>query len=305
MTSSRILARPAFVAGLVIVVLFALVALAAPLLAPPEGDSPYIVPRDGFKPLPQPPNADHPLGTTEGQNDVYYALIWGTRAAFRVGLLISLGRALFGILVGVLSGYYGGLVDAILMRLTDSFLAFPIMAAAMVMLVVFGNILDSTASGGRLLMTQRIEYTIILALVLFGWMPHARLIRGNILAEREKEYIQAAHATGVKSPRIMFRHLLPNALQGLFVLVASDIGAMVVLVAAFNFVGFGASTKGELAADWGQLLSLSRNWIIGTPSDSFEYWYTYLPISAAIVLFAIGWNLVGDGLRDALDPRLR
>jgi peptide/nickel transport system permease protein len=154
-------------------------------------------------------------------------------------------------------------------------------------------------------MVRRIETVMLVALIVFGWMSYARVVRGNVLAEREKEYVQAARATGVGGWRILFRHMLPNVTQGLFVLAAADVGAMVVLVAAFNFIGFGATGQGEMPAEWGQILNVARNWIIGSPGNAFEYWYTYVPISAAIVLFAIGWNLIGDGLRDALDPRLR
>jgi peptide/nickel transport system permease protein len=306
MSIKAILSRPSLAAGSLIVLAFLTAAIVAPLIAPtPEGESPYIIPRAGFAPLPRPPGPDHPLGTLEGQSDVYYGLVWGVRVAFRIGLTITLGRAIAGILVGLLSGYYGGVVDSILMRLTDAFLAFPIMAAAMVMLALFGNVSDSLASGGRLLASDRVEQIIMLTLVAFGWMPYARLMRGNVLSEREEEYMQAARSTGVKHRRIIFRHLLPNVTQGLFVLVASDIGAMVALVAVFNFIGLTASSKGAVAADWGQMLSLARNWIIGSPANAFEYWYTYMPVSAALVLFSIGWNLIGDGLRDLLDPHSR
>jgi peptide/nickel transport system permease protein len=306
MNLRTIRSRPSLTIGGLIVLAFLAVALAAPILAPPpEGKSPYIIPRYGFALLPQPPGPGHPLGTLEGQSDVYYGLIWGVQVAFRIGLVITCGRAVIGVFVGLFSGYYGGVVDAALMRLTDAFLAFPIMAAAMVMLALFGNVTDALASGGRLLSTVRIERIIMFTLIVFGWMPYARLIRGNVLSERPKEYMQAATSVGNRPSRMIFRHLLPNVTQGLFVLVASDIGAMVALVAVFNFIGLTASSLGEVAADWGQMLSLSRNWIIGSPADAFEYWYTYMPVSAAIVLFSIGWSLIGDGLRDALDPRMR
>ncbi len=148
---------------------------------------------------------------------------------------------------------------------------------------------------------------LVFCLIAFGWMQYARLVRGNVLVEREKEYIQAALSVGVRAPRLIFRHLLPNIPQGLLVLIASDIGAMVVLAAVFTFLvgvdGMSAAISG--GADWGRMLSASRNWVITARSSPFKYWYTYLPPSAALVLFSIGWNLVGDGLRDVLDPRLR
>lgn len=291
MIVKKILARPSLVAGIVIVLAFLIVALAAPVIAPPEGDSPYLIPRDGVGPIPRPPSPTHPLGTLEDQYDVFYGLIWGIRAAFRVGLIVTLSRVAIGVLLGLLSGYYGGLVDAVAMRTADAFMSFPIISPVMV---------------GLLVLPFTDEQTLVLVLVLFGWMSYARLMRGNVLSAREMEYVEAARATGAQSRRIIFRHLLPNSTHGLFVLVASDIGAVVVLVTAFTFIRLVGNYVGRLmSADWGQMLSQSRNWIIGTPANAFEYWYTYIPVSLAIVLFAIGWNLIGDGLRDVLDPRMQ
>lgn len=292
-----VLSKPGLAVGGLILLAFGVIAIAAPLLAPPEGESPYLLPRDGLASLPKPPCPSHPLGTMSGQYDVFYGLVWGTRVAFRIGLSITLGRALIGVLWGLLSGYYGGLLDALLMRITDAFMAFPIVAVAMVMVALFRQPLWLEPMGGR------IEQIIILTLVLFGWMPYARLVRGNVLAERHKQYIEAALSVGALNRRILFRHLLPNVTQGLFVLIASDIGAMTVLVAAFSFIGLTGGFNPR--ADWGEMLSIARNWVIGTRGNAFEYWYTYLPASLCIVLFALGWNLVGDGLRDVLDPRLR
>lgn len=305
MTARRFVKQPSLLIGLAIVGLFAAVALAAPLIAPPQGRSPAIIPRDGFGPMPLPPGTEHPFGTTENQNDIFYGVIWGTRAAFRVGVLVTLGRLLIGGLIGLIAGYRGGWVDALLMRMTDAFLAFPVIAAVMVMLAVFGNVIELLSEGDQLFMLRRVETVIIAALVLFGWMPYARMIRGNALSEREKEYVHAARATGIPGWRILFRHLLPNVTQGMFVMSASDVGAMVVFVSALNFIGFGAASFGEMPAEWGQLLSVSRNWIVGAGGNAFEYWFTFVPVSLAVVLFAIGWNLIGDGLRDALDPRMR
>ncbi|HSJ58866.1 MAG TPA: ABC transporter permease [Anaerolineae bacterium] len=305
MTASRFLRQPSLLIGLAIVALFAAVALAAPLIAPPQGRSPDVIPRDGFSAQPLPPGDDHPFGTTQSQNDIFYGVIWGTRAAFRIGVLVTLGRLLIGGLVGLVAGYQGGWVDALLMRITDAFLAFPVIAAVMVMLAVFGNVIELLGSGDQMFMLRRVEIVITVALVLFGWMPYARMIRGNALSEREKEYMQAARASGVPGRRILFRHLLPNVTQGIFVLSASDVGAMVVLVSALNFIGFGAGTMGEMPAEWGQLLSVSRNWIVGAGGNAFRYWFTFVPVSLAVVLFAVGWNLIGDGLRDAFDPRTK
>jgi peptide/nickel transport system permease protein len=295
MTIKHVLSKPELVVGGLIVLAFAAVAIAAPAIAPPEGENLYVIPADGFGAVPQPPSPDHPLGLMPDQTDVLYGLIWGTRVAFKIGLSVALGRALIGLLLGLISGYYGGLLDAIIMRVTDAFLAFPIVAAVLVMLTFFG-------SGWWGIQTGGVNRIVILSLILFGWMRHARLVRGNTLAEREKEYVKAAISIGAQNRRIIFRHVLPNAWQGLLVFIASDIGMALVLAAMFSFIGLSGS---HTLANWGQMLNLSRDWIIGTATNAFEYWYTYLPPSMAIVFFSIGWNLIGDGLRDVLDPRLR
>jgi peptide/nickel transport system permease protein len=303
----RAASSPALVTGCLIILVFLVVAIAAPILAPPEGGTPSIIPRDGYGAEPQPPGPGHPLGTMEEQGDVYYGLVWGARAAFRLGLIITLGRALIGILIGLTSGHWGGLTDSFLMRFTDAFLAFPIIAVVMVTVALYGHDLIVMPNGQRYPIPSgpRTEAVIILSLIAFGWMAYARLVRGNILSEREKEYMQAARSVGVTNRRMVFRHLLPNSTHGLPVLIASDIGMMVVWMAAFNFIGLIQGQKSMMVADWGQMLAFARDWIVGTPTNAFAYWYTFLPVSLAIVLFSIGWNLIGDGLRDLFDPRLR
>lgn len=302
----NILARPSLVLGILIVLVFFILAAAAPLIAPPvDEENPYLIPQYGFGAFPQPPSAEHPLGLMARQQDVFYGLVWGTRTALKVGLFVTVGRLLIGAVLGLVSGHYGRLVDAVIMRVTDAFMAFPIIAAVMVTVALFAREATVVPGGRMFLVPSREEQVIILTLVAFGWMSYARLLRGNVLAEREKDYMQAARAIGVGNRRVIFRHLFPNVTQGLFVLVASDIGAVVVLLTMFTFIGLVRPAMGTMEADWGQMLSVSRDWIIGSPSNAFEYWYTYVPVSVAIVLFSIGWSLIGDGLRDVLDPRLR
>lgn len=291
----RRLLRPGLVGGLVIVLCFVAVSLAAPVLAPPEGDDPYTMPTSSFRVKPEAPRPGYPLGTTERSFDVFYGLVWGTHIAFRIGLSVTLGRLLIGMVIGLVSGYYGGWLDAAIMRITDAFLAFPIVPATLVMLAFFGP-----RTLGQVGASSGVDSIIVLSLILFGWMQYARLVRGNVLAERAKQYVEAAISIGASSRHIIWRHVVPNIPQGLFVLAASDVGAMVVLAAVFTFLGLSGRPG---LADWGWMLNIGRNWIIGTPSNAFQYWYTYLPPIAAIVLFSIGWNLIGDGLRDVMDPR--
>lgn len=295
MTLPHVLSNPRFLLGGLIVLLFVAVAVAAPWIAPPNEENAYLIPSGGISLKPAPPSAEHPLGMMEGERDIVYGLVWGTRAAFKIGLPVALGRALIGVVIGLVSGYYGGPLDAVLMRITDAFLSFPIVAAVLVMLTFFGGGWLGIHTGG-------VNRIIVLALILFGWMQYARVMRGNVLSVREEEYVEAAISIGASHPHIIVHHILPNASQELLVLVTSDIGAMVVLAAMFSFIGLSGS---KALADWGQMLNWGRNWIIGSPANPFQYWYMYAPPSAAIVLFSIGWNLIGEGLREVLDPRQR
>lgn len=300
-----ILTRPSLAIGVFIVSVFIVMAAAAPLLAPPaDKENPYLMHREGFRLMPEPPGPEHLLGKLPQQFDIYYGLVWGTRTALKYGLLVAMGRLVIGSVLGLISGYYGKWVDGIIMRITDAFLAFPIIAAVMLGLSFFAITAQTYPGGGRLIQRSNDEQVIIMTLILFGWMSYARLVRGNVLVEREKDYMQAAVANGAGSVRIMFRHLLHNITQGLFVLVASDIGAVVVLLSAFSFIGLipPGHSNFQMAADWGKMLVASRDWIIGSSGSPFENWYTYMPVSLAIILFSMGWNLIGDGLQKIMNP---
>ena len=266
--------------GIALLAAFLAIAVGAPLIAPPvEGTNPYIIPRAGFLTTPKAPNAQHLFGTTEGQYDIFYAVIWGTRTAFKVGLIVVLATTSVGVAIGSIAGYFGGLVDEVLMRLTDIFMAIPFLIAVMVLTTLLGRGLDK----------------VMIALIVFDWMESARLIRGNILQAREEEYILAARALGFNDFRIIIRHLLPNTVFPVVIQASMRIGTLVVTASALSFLGLGAPQD---YADWGQILSYSRNW------QGVEYWYTIFYPALAMVLFVLAWNLVGDALRDTFDPRL-
>lgn len=283
----KLLKNPLGVAGLVLLLFFVVIGILAPVLAPPAWQNePYRIPRDGYGSMPKPPSEEHPFGTAEGQFDIYYGIIWGTRTAWRVSLIVVGVSAAIGIFLGSISAFYGGILDEILMRITDIFYAFPFLVAAMVLTSILGRGLTN----------------VMIALVFFGWMGYARLIRSDILRLREADYVQAARAAGAGTGRLLLRHILPNAIWPVVVQASMSMGSIVITAAALSFLGVGAPLG---YADWGQLISYARNWILGLYGNPLAYWYVVIYPSIAITLFCLSWNLVGDALRDILDPRLR
>lgn len=288
MTVLRYLLRnPLSLFGMVLLIGFVVVALFAPLLAVPEPYqiSPYDTPRAGFWAQPQPPSDEHPFGTTQGQFDIYYGLVWGTRTAFKIGLGVVLISVFVGVLIGSVSAFYGGLVDEVLMRIVDVFMAVPILIAAMVLTALLGKGL----------------VPMIIALSAFGWMNYARVVRSEILRVKEMDFVHAARAYGTSDRRLILQHILPNTFFPVLVLATMATGSMVLAASALSFLGVGTE---EGYADWGQFIAYSRNWIVGHGDNPFAYWYTLFFPGMAIFLFVLSWNLVGDALRDILDPRI-
>lgn len=284
----RLRRNPLSVTGLTLIVLFVLVAIFAPVIAPPpEGHrDPYQIPHESFAPDPKPPRAGHPFGTTTEQFDLYYGIVWGTRTAFRVSLTVILISVVIGLVLGGFAGVRGGVADEAVMRITDIFLAFPGLILAVVIVAILGKGLDK----------------VLIALALVSWPVYARLLRGEILSIRNRDFVEAARALGAGQLRIFFRHVLPNTVYPVLVYGSLDVGGVVISAAALSFLGLGAEVG---YADWGMLINLSRSWIIGTPGNATQYWYTLVFPGLAISLFVLGWNLLGDAFRDILDPRLR
>ena len=228
----------------------------------------------------------HLWGTASGQWDIYYGVIWGTRTAFQTGLMITAIVLVIGVLLGSISAYYGGLVDNIIMRIVDIFLTLPFILAALILAAVLTPRLGNSI------------YPAVFALIAFGWMGYARLVRGDILSVRERDYVLAARVVGVKDSRILMKHILPNAIFPTLVLASLAIGDVVLNFAALSFLGIGTQLG---YADWGQILSFARNWI----TNLQDYSYIIVAPGITLVLFVMGWNLVGDAMRDVLDPRMR
>jgi len=305
-TIRKLFSNASSLVGIVLLIIFIIIAVFAPIIAPPLSDDPYQVPRMSWNVNPQAPGfimsdnirevydymgknvkQDRAIcGTTEGGYDIFYGLIWGTRTAFKIGLITVIISAFIGVFIGSISAYFGGWIDEIIMRITDIFLSFPFLVAAMVLTTILGRGLDK----------------VMISLITFGWMGYARLIRGSILAAKEETYVMAAKALGVKDIKIIGKHLLPNTIFPVMVQVTMNIGSMVITAATLSFLGVGAPVG---YADWGQMVSFARNWIIGSPGHAGQYWYVVFYPGIFIVLFVLSWNLIGDTLRDILDPRLR
>ncbi len=295
---SKILRNPSAIIGFSLLIFFILVAIFAPLIAQPVNpvftdddgkpmklDNPYIMPIITWSSEPVPPSREHPFGMIQGR-DIFYGIVWGTRTAFFIGLTVTIISTLFGIIVGSIAGYYGGWIDEIIMRVTDIFMSIPFLLAAMVLTSILGNGLDK----------------VMIALTIFGWMGAARLIRANILQVKEEQFVMAAKALGIKDYFIILRHVLPNTIFPVLIQASMRMGSLVITAAGLSFLGLGAPVG---FADWGTMLNLTRNWILGSSGEAFKYWYSIVYPGTAMVLFVLAWNLVGDALRDVFDPRLK
>ncbi|MBY9002739.1 MAG: ABC transporter permease [Candidatus Lokiarchaeota archaeon] len=230
------------------------------------------------------PNALHPLGTTKFGRDVLARLIFGARTSLTVALPAIGMSVIFGVMIGVIAAYYGGWIDALIMRIIDIFLAFPALILALVFVAVLGNAFNTG---------PQIEY-IMLAWGILGIPYYSRLIRGNVLQAKELPYIQAARVSGAGNARIMFKHILPNVIQPIIISVTFDIGGIILSLAGLSFLGF----SDYRMIDWGNEIAVGRQFLYTAPWAS-------LWAGLFILLAVLGFMLLGDGLRDALDPRLK
>jgi ABC-type dipeptide/oligopeptide/nickel transport system permease subunit len=291
--------------GLLLVAFYFFLAIAAASIAPPtdpaKPEEYKFVGRITNQIL-LPPNQQWLLGTglldPFGQIDIFYSVVWGSRSALQFGLTTACATAIFGTLIGAISGYLGGFVDSFTMRMTDAFLTIPVIAGVWLIQQVFFPPYPIYLEPPpiRALMEGLGLNPVMLGFILFSWMPYARLINANVARLKNVDFILASHSLGASKLRIIFKHVLPNTISPAVVLVARDVGGMVILEAAFTFIGLG------LGNVWGQMLVSNRNRIIGVGGNPLMYWWTYLPPTLALIFFGIGWNLLGDGLNDALNP---
>lgn len=259
--------------GLVVIALLILIAIFAPLLAPYSPTQ-----QDLYRVL-APPSRVHLLGTDNLGRDLLSRLLYGARVSLFVGVVSSLVSALIGVPVGLIAGFRGGVVDAIIMRVTDAFLCFPPLVFILAMSAALGPGLEN----------------VMMSFALFGWTGFARITRGQVLQVRELPFIEAARSVGVPRMRIMFRHVLPNVAAPVLIALTVSIGIAILIESGVSFLGLGVQPP---TASWGKELRVGFTYLAAAPLFAIA---PGVMISLAIISF----NFVGDGLRDALDPRLR
>lgn len=270
----RFLRHKPAVISLVVLLALAMVAALAPVLAPQPFD------QQDFTIIgnPQPPSAAHPFGTDQLGRDTFSRVLYGARVSLSVGLLSALMAATIGTLLGALAGFHRGLVDDLLMRFTDLVLSIPILP----MVILLAGILRPSVG------------LIIVIIGSFGWMGTARLVRSRFLSLREVEFVEASHALGGGTWRIMLRHMLPNAMGPIVVATTLAVGSAIMLESALSFLGLGVQPP---TPTWGNLLNEAREWLSLAP------WMAIFP-GLMILVTVLAVNFLGDGLRDALDPKL-
>lgn len=225
------------------------------------------------------PSSSHWLGTDQLGRDVLSRIMAGARISLGIATLILAIAIPVGTLVGLLAGYFGGFIDEILMRITDIFLAFPALILAMAIAAALGPSLPNT----------------VIALTLVYWPWYARLIRGQVLQIKERDYVEAARSVGVGTSRLVSRHILPNAIAPIIIQATIDVGFAVLATAGLSFIGLGAQPP---SPEWGAMIADARTFFR-------EAWWYFLFPGIALTTTVIGFNLLGDGLRDYFDPRTR
>jgi peptide/nickel transport system permease protein len=270
---SVIVGNPLALAGLVTVSLLALIAVLAPVLSPHD-------PRTiNAGQVLAAPSADHPLGTDELGRDVASRMIYGARISLAVGFVAVGIMVAIGILVGALAGYYGGWVDAAAMRFTDIMLCFP---TFFLILAVIAYLQPSI-------------WNIMIVIGVTSWMGVARLVRAEFLSLKEREFVIAARSQGIGDARIIFRHILPNAMAPVYVAAVLGVAGAVLTESGLSFLGLGVQPP---TPSWGNILTAGKDNI------EIAWWLSVFP-GLAILVTVLAYNLLGEGIRDALDPRLR
>jgi peptide/nickel transport system permease protein len=266
--------NPLLTTGAVLSLLIVLAGLLAPLLSPHPADA-YIATHPTRTLLP--PSGPHPFGTDQLGRDVLTRVLYGARISPLIAFFVLLISCLVGIPLGIAAGYFGGLIDDVLMRVTDIFLAFPALLLALALAAVLKPSIGNTT----------------LAISVAWWPWYTRLVRGQAASVAGRQYVEAARALGVSHRRILLRHILPNSVTPLIVQVSLDVSAVILTASALSFLGLGAQ---DPTPDWGLMVSQGQAYF------TTQWWLVTFP-GTAILLTAVAFNLFGDALRDVLDPR--
>jgi peptide/nickel transport system permease protein len=269
----RFLKNRVAVAGSVIVVVLFAVSLLAPWLAPHDPNA------IDLKNVLAPPSAEHPFGTDPLGRDVLSRMIWGAGISLKVGFVATGIAILIGTILGALAGYYGRWVDAVIMRFVDVMLCFP----AFFLILAVIAILEPSI------------WNIMIVIGLTGWMGVTRLVRADFISLKERDFVQAARAIGAGDLRIIFLHILPNAMASVLVTATLGVAGAILTESALSFLGIGVQPP---TPSWGNILTAGKDNI------DIAWWLSFYP-GLAILITVLGYNLLGEGIRDALDPRLR
>ncbi|WP_245243010.1 ABC transporter permease [Pararhodobacter sp. SW119] len=260
------------VIGLSIVLLLLLVAAFAPWIAPHNP-----LAQDLSQRLLPPLSPGHLMGTDEFGRDIFSRIVFGSRITLYIVTLVALTAPLFGLIVGTVAGYFGGIVDQVLMRITDIFLAFPRLILALALVAVLGPGIENA----------------VLAIALTAWPPYARVARAETLTVRSSDYIAAARLQGAGGARIVWGHVMPMCVPSVIIRVTLDMAGVILTAAGLGFLGLGVQPP---LPEWGQMISAGRKFL-------FDQWWVATMPGLAIATVSLGFNLLGDGLRDVLDPR--
>ncbi|MCF7891064.1 ABC transporter permease [Candidatus Bipolaricaulota bacterium] len=259
--------------GAIIIGLLVITAIFSPFIAPYPPEEQDLMNRF------EPPNFKHPLGTDSYGRDIFSRLVYGTRISLYIGVVAVFVSAAIGITLGIIAGYFGGWIDSLIQGGVDITWAFPAVLAGLTLSALFGSSLTN----------------VMIAVALVYWGRYSRITRGDVLSIREREFVKAAKAAGAGDPRIILKHILPNAIPPAIVVATLMFGDAIAVEATLSFLGMGAQPP---TPSWGAMLSYGRDYIRIAP------WLSIFP-GAAIMIVILGFNLIGDGLRDAIDPKLK
>ena len=257
--------------GFIIISILIFLALFAPFIAPFDPILTSLIERL------QPPSGDHFFGTDEMGRDIFSRIIWGSRLTLYVIGLVAIIAAPVGIIVGTISGYFGGFIDTVLMRITDIFLAFPKLILALAFVAALGPGIENA----------------IIAIAITSWPPYARIARAETITIRNSDFIRAIRIQGASSFRIITKHIMPLCLSSLIVRVTLDMAGIILTAAGLGFLGLGAQPP---SPEWGAMTSSGRAFII-------DHWWVITMPGTAIFIVSLAFNLFGDGLREVLDPK--